>query len=169
MKIEFILLLLKKLEILNLFKLVKLSLVINLSLLHINSIYPAVHPQCNHVHAGSILTITGSSVIIKFFPTELGAVSVSDTKIKRVSPEEATQIMDYFSGSNLKLTGIPMNRLGDHDGDKSANQSRLIQDLDFNALALFIKILERFCLYVEKLILTLFKKKDSISCRIKKL
>jgi len=104
----------------------------------------AVHPQCNHVHAGSILTITGSSVIIKFFPTELGAVSVLDTKIKRVTPEEATQIMDYFSGSNLKLTGIPMNRLGDHDGDKSAIQSRLIQDLDFNALALFIKILERF-------------------------
>jgi len=116
----------------------------NLKPLQVSQIVLAVHPQCNHIHAGSILTISGSSVIIKFFPTDLGAVSVSDTKIRRISPEEATQIMDYFSGSNLRLTGIPMNRnLGDHDGDKSVVQNRLIQDLDFNALALFIKILER--------------------------
>jgi len=116
----------------------------NLKPLQVSQIVLAVHPQCNHIHAGSILTISGSSVIIKFFPTDLGAVSVSDTKIRRISPEEASQIMDYFSGSNLRLTGIPMNRnLGDHDGDKSVVQNRLIQDLDFNALALFIKILER--------------------------
>jgi hypothetical protein len=49
----------------------------------------AVHPYCNHIHPGSILTITGNHVIVKFFPTELGAIRVPDSKILTVSPEEA--------------------------------------------------------------------------------
>ena len=75
----------------------------------------------------------------------MGAISVSDIKVKVISSETATQLMDYFNGSNLRLTGIPMNRMmSENDVDKTAIQNRLIQDLDFNALSLFIKILERY-------------------------
>ncbi len=71
-------------------------------------------------------------------------MSVSDTKVKVLSQEISQQIIEYFSGSNLRLTGIPMNRsISDHDIEKTAVQNRLIQDLDFNALSLFIKILEK--------------------------
>lgn len=81
-------------------------------------------------------------MIIKFVPTELGAISVSDSKVRTLSPESASQIMEYFNGSNLRVTGIPMNR-NEYDGEKTIH-NKLVQDLDFNALSLFIKILERY-------------------------
>jgi hypothetical protein len=65
-----------------------------------------------------------------------------------ISQEESTKIMDYFSGSRFRLTGIPMNRSGNDGDDKNPNQNKILQDLDYNALSLFIKILEKYSLLI---------------------
>jgi len=71
-------------------------------------------------------------------------VRVPDSKIITVSPEESSQIMEYFNGNRFRLTGIPMNRsTSDFDMEKNPSQNKILQDMDFNALSLFIKILEK--------------------------
>jgi hypothetical protein len=104
----------------------------------------AINPHCSHIHPGSILTITGNHIIVKFFPNELGAVRVPDSKVLAISPEEGSQIADYFNGNRFRLTGIPMNASNsDFDLERNPSQTKILQDMDFNALSMFIKILEK--------------------------
>jgi DIRP len=110
----------------------------------VSQIVLAIHPHCNHIHPGSILTITGSNIIVKFFPSELGAQRVPDSKVLAISTEEAAQISEYFSGSRFRLTGIPMNRSHSDFDEKNPSQNKILQDMDYNALSLFIKILEKY-------------------------
>ena len=106
----------------------------------------AFHPLCNHIHSGSILTTTGNNAIVKFYPNELGAVNVSDTKILVLNTDEATTYSDTLYGNKMKISGIAMNRaVSETEGDgKNTNQQKILQELDYNAMAFFIKILERF-------------------------
>ncbi len=112
----------------------------------------AVHPVCHHVHPGSILTITGSHVIIKFYPTELGAMSVSDSKVITIPQDEGLQIIKQYDRGASSLTTIPMNRsVSAPDGDAASLEKKVIEDLDYSAFSLIIKMLERKTALVSEL------------------
>ncbi len=69
---------------------------------------------------------------------------VPDSKVLAITQEEASQITDYFNGTRFRLTGIPMNASNaDFDLEKNPSQTKILQDMDFNALSMFIKILEK--------------------------
>ena len=106
----------------------------------------AFHPLCNHIHSGSILTTTGKNAIVKFYPNELGAVNVPDTKILVLNTDEANTYSDTLNGNKMKISGMTLSRtVSETEGDgKNANQQKILQELDYNAMAFFIKILERY-------------------------
>ena len=106
----------------------------------------AFHPLCNHIHSGSILTTSGDNAIIKFYPNELGAVNVSDTKILILNTDDANIYSDTFYQSKIKISGMTMSRtVSEIEGEpKNTNHQKILQELDYNAMAFFIKILERY-------------------------
>jgi hypothetical protein len=119
----------------------------------VSQIVLAFHPGCNHVHSGSVLTTTGPNAIVKFYPNELGAIPVVDTKIIILNPEEASYYSETLYGNRMKVAGLTMSRTAseqDSEG-KGGNQQKILQDIDYNAMAFFIKILERKTTLVNEL------------------
>jgi len=120
--------------------------------LQVSQVVLAVHPVCHHIHPGSIMTITGSHVIIKFYPMDLGAMSVSDAKIITIPQDEGLQIIKQYDRTASSLTTIPMNRsISAPDGDSAPLEKKVIEDLDYSAFSLIIKMLERKTALVNEL------------------
>lgn len=60
--------------------------------LTVGQIVLAIHPICKHFHRGSILTIEGSTVMIKFFGNDLGSHKVEDANISILSGRFLSQL-----------------------------------------------------------------------------
>lgn len=50
-----------------------------------------------------------NKVIVKFLPSELGAMTIPDSKIMIITPEEAEEIMGFFNGASLDIASAPLN------------------------------------------------------------
>ena len=77
------------------------------------------HPQCGHLHYGSILTNQKTTLIVKFFDSELGVHKVPDYKV-----------MSETSPSHLE------------EQNENNELEAIVNDLDSFSASLFLKLLE---------------------------
>lgn len=111
----------------------------NLSGFEVSEYVLAIHPTCNHFHSGTVLTIDGPAVVINFISTDLGVQKVADHHVISLSNKEA------LNGGGQGLGEVPGPM-------RSSNPFQsFTKDIDFTAMAMLIKMLERKMLLVNEL------------------
>lgn len=111
----------------------------SLSGLEVSEYVLAIHPTCNHFHSGTVLTVDGAAVVINFISTDLGVQKVADHHV--------------VSLSNKDPSAPGTQGIGDLSGSlRSSNPfQNFTKDIDFVAMAMLVKMLERKMLLVNEL------------------